>query len=91
MLLQSGRDKWDFIMKVKDFYYSADIWRNYSRAAPVHAASWFNKLSSTRDLEAMLGTLLTLSNASAIAEHAMQIEVEDTARFRKHTGNLGSF
>lgn len=51
MPLLIGRDVYDFVDKVKKFYYDESVWIDYSSSGNDHVTKWFGKQKSTRQLD----------------------------------------
>ena len=51
MPLLIARDTYDFVSKIKKFYYSEESWTEYSTHGMAHVTKWFKKESSAHDLD----------------------------------------
>ena len=59
MPLLVGRDVYDFVEKVKRFYYYEETWANYSRSGLEHVRKWFGKEKEYKQIDASLEFLFS--------------------------------
>ena len=59
MPLLVGRDVYDFVSKVKDFYYFPEKWEDYSKHGLMHVNVWFGKKREVDQIDKMFQALFS--------------------------------
>lgn len=78
-----GRDMWDVVLQVKNFYYYEKIWIDFARNSSSHAIQWFDLQRAALELEDVLTQLDSLPNIDSFTKEVVMAEKEEREKFKK--------